>query len=206
MTIDAGSIANDAPIGAVISPMARVLSVMSRWRGGIRRRIRAGYLRMKGMQLGKSSWIQKVDIPRNHWDICLGDGVALDRDVTLLSTGDWMGKARIIVGSACYINRCTMIDASVLIRIGKRCMIGPFCYITDHDHGTQSGTNIGAQPLVSVPVFIGDDVWIGAGAVILKGVIIGDGAVIGAGAVVTRNVEPSQVVAGVPARLLKDRR
>ncbi|PIW49973.1 MAG: acetyltransferase, partial [Zetaproteobacteria bacterium CG12_big_fil_rev_8_21_14_0_65_54_13] len=55
------------------------------------------------------------------------------------------------------------------------------------------------------PVCIGDDVWIGARAVILPGVNIGRGAVIGAGAVVTRNVAANSVVAGVPARLLRDR-
>jgi len=64
---------------------------------------------------------------------------------------------------------------------------------------------IDAQGCSSAPVCIGDDVWIGARAVILPGVNIGRGAVIGAGAVVTRNVAANSVVAGVPARLLRDR-
>ena len=55
------------------------------------------------------------------------------------------------------------------------------------------------------PCIIGHDVWIGHAAVILPGVRIGTGAVVGAGAVVTKNVDPYQVVAGVPARPLRSR-
>jgi phosphonate metabolism protein (transferase hexapeptide repeat family) len=55
------------------------------------------------------------------------------------------------------------------------------------------------------PCVVGHDVWIGHAAVILPGVTIGTGAVVGAGAVVTHDVEPYQVVAGVPARPLRYR-
>jgi acetyltransferase-like isoleucine patch superfamily enzyme len=57
-------------------------------------------------------------------------------------------------------------------------------------------------PLISRPVVIGNDVWVGIGAIILKGVSIGDGARIGAGAVVTSNVPASGQVTGNPARLV----
>ncbi|GHC75312.1 DapH/DapD/GlmU-related protein [Limoniibacter endophyticus] len=54
-------------------------------------------------------------------------------------------------------------------------------------------------------VTIGNDVWIGHGAVIMPGVTIGNGAVVGANAVVTKDVAPYAVVAGVPARVLRQR-
>jgi acetyltransferase-like isoleucine patch superfamily enzyme len=78
-------------------------------------------------------------------------------------------------------------------------MIGPYCYITDHDHGAGEGP-VSAQALVEAPVTVGNNVWIGAHALILKGVSIGDNAVIAAGAVVTTDVGAGERVAGVPAR------
>ena len=55
----------------------------------------------------------------------------------------------------------------------------------------------------SLPIVIGDDVFIGARCIITKGVTIGNGAVIGAGSVVTRDVPPNTIVAGNPARIVK---
>lgn len=54
-------------------------------------------------------------------------------------------------------------------------------------------------------VTIGHDVWIGHGVTILPGVHVGTGAVVGAGAVVSRDVEPYTIVAGVPARPIRER-
>lgn len=51
---------------------------------------------------------------------------------------------------------------------------------------------------------IGNNVWIGARAMIMKGVTIGDGAIIAAGAIVTKDVPPKTIVAGVPAKVIKE--
>ncbi len=53
-------------------------------------------------------------------------------------------------------------------------------------------------------VIIEDDCWIGAGAIILNGITIGKGSVVGAGSVVTKDVPPYTIVAGNPARKIKD--
>jgi phosphonate metabolism protein (transferase hexapeptide repeat family) len=55
------------------------------------------------------------------------------------------------------------------------------------------------------PVVIGHDVWIGHGAIILPGRSVGTGAVVGAGAVVTKDVDPYAIVAGNPARVIRQR-
>ena len=60
-------------------------------------------------------------------------------------------------------------------------------------------------PIKLAPVVIDDGCDIGAGAILLPGVTIGRGALVGAGAVVTRHVEPFTVVAGVPAKMLRQR-
>jgi acetyltransferase-like isoleucine patch superfamily enzyme len=164
------------------------------------RRGRQAWLQFRGVRCHGRCWLQSIEIPRNHADIELHEGVAVDRGVILLSTGTAASSHRISIGSGTYINRNTMIDASERIQVGAHCMIGPFCYITDHDHGTKLGLPISEQPLMGAAVVIEDDCWIGAHVTILKGVRIGVGAIVGAGAVVTRDVASNSIVAGIPAR------
>ena len=171
-----------------------------RYPGAIASRIRIMRLRLLGVRLGRKCWIRRIHVPRNPWDIVIDDMVALDDEVVLLTTGARNARPRLRIGRSTYVNRFTMFDASVSISVGAQCMIGPYCYITDHDHGVDEQGPISAQALVEAPVKVGDNVWIGAHAVILKGVSIGDNAVIGAGAVVTTDVGPGERVAGVPAR------
>lgn len=176
-----------------------LINRLIRYPSAISIRLRIARLRLIGVHVGQRCWIRRIRLPRNPWDIFINDRVALDDDVVLLTTGSRKEERRLIIGAGTYVNRFTMFDASDRIGIGDNCLIGPSCYITDHDHAAES-SGIIADRLVSSPVTIGNNVWIGAGAIVLKGVHIGDRAVVGAGAVVTRNVEPGTRVAGVPAR------
>lgn len=128
---------------------------------------------------------------------------ALDRGVVLLCSGERQAEPKIRIGTRTYVNRHTMIDAAVSIEIGEDCGIGPFCYITDHDHGFEEGKAPLQGALRSQPTRIGDRVWIGAQVTVLKGVNIGEGAVIGAGSVVTHDIPPSSIAVGIPARVLR---
>ena len=98
------------------------------------------------------------------------------------------------------------ISAEDEVRIGSDVMIGPDLMIYTANHGTDACKPMIRQPMSTAPVRIGNDVWIGARVIILAGVTIGDGAVVGAGAVVTRDVEPYDIVGGVPARKIGRRR
>ena len=117
----------------------------------------------------------------------------------LLISGESRGTEKIVIGRSAYLNRATMIDASERIEIGANAMIGPFCYITDHDHVIGS-----ADDLVAQPTRIGERCWIGAHVTILKGVTIGDDSVVGAGSVVTKSLPPRVVAVGNPARVLRE--
>lgn len=66
------------------------------------------------------------------------------------------------------------------------------------------GLGNGSELSVSAPVIIGDGVWIGANASIMKGVTIGEGSIVARGSVVTKDVAPFTIVAGNPARKVKD--
>lgn len=171
----------------------------------ISRRLREHYLRLCGVRIRGRCWLQSIEIPKNHKDIELGEGVALDRGVTLLVSGESIGQPKISLGASTYINRNTMIDASKSIVIEADCMIGPYCYIADSDHGVKAGILVRDQPMISAPVLIESGAWIGAHVSILKGVTIGAGAVIGAGSVVTKDVPANSIAAGTPAKVIRQR-
>ena len=133
--------------------------------------------------------------------------------------GDHVRLNRVTMGDCSYV-----VDHSVIenAEIGKFCSIGQKVSIGLGRHPVKDFASMHplfysdlgwVQPvLVDKSGFdemprttIGNDVWIGAGALILSGVRIGDGAVIAAGAVVNKDVEPFDIVGGVPARLIRKR-
>ncbi len=180
---------------------------LSRIVPGIARKLRITRLRLLGVSIGSGCWIQKIEIQRNFWDIVLGDDVALDRDVCLLVTGarTKSDKPKIHLVGPAYLNRGVIVDASEAIRIGRNVMIGPYTYITDHDHGTDPDKPVSRQPLTGAPTTIEDDAWLGANVTVLKGVTIGRGAIVAAGAVVTKDVPPGAIAGGVPAKIIGQR-
>jgi tetrahydrodipicolinate N-succinyltransferase len=181
-----------------------LLAAITRLHQGLASRCRNAWYRALGVRMNGYVWMRRCSIPRNWSDITLEAGAALDDHVTLLASGEASAE-KIVVGANSYINRGTMIDAHLSVRIGPGCMIGPFCYITDADHGTGTNMPVPKQPMETAPVNIGAEAWLGAGVKVLKGVSIGEGAVIGAGAVVTRDVPPGAIAAGVPARVIGQR-
>jgi acetyltransferase-like isoleucine patch superfamily enzyme len=146
-------------------------------------------------------WLAAIEVPRLAGAIRLGKGVALDRGVTLLMSAGAKNPS-LVIGARTYINRHTIIDVSQELEIGRDCMIGPFCYLTDHDHSFGADNLPASGALVGRPTRIADRCWIGAHVTILKGIEIGEGAVIGAGAVVTQSVPAGMVAVGNPARVV----
>lgn len=92
------------------------------------------------------------------------------------------------------------------VRIGAGTRIASGARIIAFEHGMEPSRSIREQNTRSLGIHIGSDVWIGANAGVTDGVTIGDHAVIGMGAVVTRSVPPWSIVAGVPAKVIGDRR
>lgn len=106
-----------------------------------------------------------------------------------------MMGAVINIGSV--IGEGTMIDMNVVL--GGRATVGKNCHI-----GAGAVLAGVIEPPSAKPVIIEDDVVIGANAVVLEGVTVGKGAVVAAGAVVTKDVPPYTVVAGTPAKVIKE--
>ena len=79
-------------------------------------------------------------------------------------------------------------------------LVGPQTIIATLNHDPDPDKRGG---MFAKPVRIGAKVWLGARVTICPGVTIGEGAIVGAGAVVTKDVPPRTVVAGVPAKVIK---
>lgn len=101
-------------------------------------------------------------------------------------------------------NNATIISEGAGIYIGKDCLIGPCVEIYDTDFHPLDPILRRTHAAPSVKVVIGDNVFIGSGVKILKGVTIGRNCVIGAGSVVAKSFPDNVIIAGNPARKIKD--
>lgn len=105
------------------------------------------------------------------------------------------------IGKHVFINQaCVFMDRGG-ITIGENTKIGPRVNLITENHGLKPSER---HILTSRPIFIGRNVWIGAAATVLPGVTIGENSVVAAGAVVSRDVPPNTIVAGVPAKVVKE--
>lgn len=113
-------------------------------------------------------------------------------------------------GRNCKINDRVHISAYESVVIGNNVLMASNIFISDNNHGSYGADPSSPveapddRPIVTNPVKIGDNVWIGEGACILSGVSIGDGSVVASNAVVTHDVQPNTIVAGIPACPIKE--
>jgi acetyltransferase-like isoleucine patch superfamily enzyme len=108
---------------------------------------------------------------------------------------------RLEIGDGTMLNYGADVAATKSVTIGRDCLIGTHVIILDNDF--HDPLNKRDRPEAR-PVSVGDRVWIGNRVIILPGVTIGDDAVVGAGAVVTSDVPSRSVVAGNPARVIRE--
>lgn len=164
----------------------------------------------KGARLGRTARI--INIGQQSSQIRAGAGTIIDGQLLVFPHG-----GQISLGEWCYVGEGTRVWSASRITIGDRVMISHNVNIFDnlthpvsaaqrHQHFHHIAT-VGHPPSIDLgerPVTIDNDAWIAAGAMVLRGVTIGEGAIVGAGAVVTHDVAPWTVVAGNPARVIRE--
>jgi acetyltransferase-like isoleucine patch superfamily enzyme len=111
------------------------------------------------------------------------------------------GEGRVVIGDACLMSPGSRLSASDEIILGDGVMFANGAYVTDCDWHTIYDRMVRTDP---APVHIGDNVWLGDHSTVLKGVTIGENSVVAACAVVTRDVPANVVVAGNPAKVVKE--
>jgi maltose O-acetyltransferase len=108
----------------------------------------------------------------------------------------------LLIGEGCWFNIDCVFDLGAQIRIGSKAYVGHGVLVLTRSHEVGTSQQR-ALALLAKPVNIGNGVWLGSRSTILPGVTIGEGAIVAAGSVVHRDVPPNTLVAGVPARVVK---
>jgi acetyltransferase-like isoleucine patch superfamily enzyme len=170
-------------------------------------------LKVRGINLGKQCVFYGLPIISRFpgSTISIGDRVVLCSDSRFTALGvnhpvilrTLRKETKIFIDSDCGLSGTT-ICAAKSIYIGKQTLIGANVSIFDTDFHTISpkGRRFCTDPekIATKPVKVEDNVFIGTNSLICKGVTIGKNSIIGAGSVVVKNVQPSKIYAGNPAK------
>lgn len=195
-------------IGCLLSPLSKINSERFKFMYYI---IYTGY---KSGCIGKigHSVIKPINLLRGGKYVSIGDRVVIEKGITLTAFdhhNDQVFSPSIIIGDGCCIGENNHITACGTIKFGKNVLTGKNVLITDNSHGiltNRDDLEIAPQKRdlkIKGPIIIGDNVWIGSKVTILSGVNIGRGSVIAANSVVTKDIPSYTIVAGCPARIIK---
>jgi acetyltransferase-like isoleucine patch superfamily enzyme len=153
------------------------------------------------------------DLLRTAAGVEIGSGCFISRlaavQTTTLMPGDdsYVAAYAYLTDSVRTGRNCTMNAFAVIrgeVTLGNAVRIGAHTSLLAFNHTmTDPDVEVFRQPISSVGISVGDDVWIGSHVVVLDGVTIGSRAVVAAGAVVTKDVPAGAVVGGNPARVLR---
>ncbi len=110
----------------------------------------------------------------------------------------------LLIGKNFSLNNYSRVVAMERITIGNNVTIAQFVSILDHDHGYEfENDNMKLKGYITMPIEIGNNVWIGDKVTILKGVKIGNNVIIGANSLVNKNIDSNCIAAGVPCKKIK---
>jgi acetyltransferase-like isoleucine patch superfamily enzyme len=147
-------------------------------------------IRKNQLLVGSSSIIEtKIVFERELASVSIGDRTFIGTGVITVSHSVQIGNDVMIAWGVCVSDHNSH---STIFSIRKN-------DVTDWLQGKKEWDGV-----LSAPVVIRDKAWIGFNSILLKGVTIGEGAIVGAGSVVTKNVPPWTIVAGNPARIIRE--
>lgn len=162
--------------------------------------------------VGKDSYVGLGAKIKNPQNITIGDNFFSEDNLRLETYDSYLQyiykpeitiKNNVAFGYRCHIGCINKIV------IDDNCLFGSNVYITDHFHGETIKSELKFKPkdrkLYSKgPVILSKNIWVGDNVVIMPNVKIGDNVIIGAGAIVTHSFKSNVVIAGNPAKIIKD--
>ncbi len=141
--------------------------------------------------------------------ISIGNRVYLEKNVTLKFLEEFKDNGYKIpnlrIEDGVFIGAGTIIAAAKFIHIEKNVLIGPYCFIGDHDHEYRNiSIPIRDQGYKNVKnIVIGEGSWVAAGVTVCSGVTIGKNSLVGANSVVTTDIPSFSLAVGNPAKVVK---
>jgi acetyltransferase-like isoleucine patch superfamily enzyme len=172
-----------------------------KWAEEWQREVQAHFMDMETVQIAEGCFVAPearlfAELGRT---LVIGPGSSIAADVFI--------HGPVVLGREVSINARASLDGGAAgIHIGDGTRIATGATLYAFNHGLDPDRPLREQPVTSRGIRIGADVWIGANAGVTDGVTIGDHAVVAMGAIVTRDVPEWAIVAGVPARVVGDRR
>lgn len=130
-------------------------------------------------------------------------GVNVGEGVRINSSAKISGVGSITIGAHTWIGPGAIIICTSEITIGANCDIAPYVYIGDGTHMITPEKERIADIVTTEKITIGDGCWLCVNSTILPGVTIGKKCVVAAGAVVTHSCDDMELLAGVPAKMIK---
>lgn len=174
------------------------------------------YLKVIGVEVGRKLVIYGTPhiLSRSRGSILIGDNLTLNSTQRSNPIGlnhcciirTLTPEARIKVGDNVGMSGSTLLARDKII-IGDNVLLGANCTITDSEHhslNVNDRISGKSDSILTRPVSIGDNVWLGMNVIVLKGVSIGDNTIIGAGSVVNKSLPSNVIAAGNPAKIIKE--
>ena len=165
------------------------------------------YARVFGA-FGRRSWLKKPDQIYGASRVFIGDDVRIEKGAVLYAVRNysrWTYEGRITIGRGTFLNRYFNASSAVGIEVGEDVAFGSNVFLCDFDH-SYSDPRVGRidSPLViKGPIKIGNRCWLGANVYVASGVELGEGCVVGANSVVTTSFPSNSVIAGAPAKAIR---
>lgn len=189
----------------------KIFSILGAKWDDMRLRCRSLWTGASFMSCPESVLFGKIGLIKGTEFISIGENCFFGDGLHLTAWGNRLydgSVPRLIIGDNCCFGIGNHITCANEIIIGEGCLTGKWVTISDNNHGKSDWVDMQKSPLsrsitTKGPVKIGKNVWIGEKATIVSGVTIGDGVVVAANAVVCNDVPAYCVVAGSPAKIVK---
>jgi acetyltransferase-like isoleucine patch superfamily enzyme len=163
--------------------------------------------RPRKIQIGKGARIGRCVIniwsnPRQgeSYAVVVGERTVIHENVIIATQGGYVH-----LGKDVSLHPFSVVYGYGGVAIGDGTRIATSTIIVSSTHGIADPDRRISESWSGTGIYIGEDVWVGAGARILDGIRIGNRSVIGAGAVVTKDIPDASIAVGVPARVVKKR-